>query len=227
MQCGILTFQSKSSGVSLRGKGSSTGVRSEGPCVAVTGGIACGKSAFGRLLAERGAEVADADEVVHRMQSPGGPVSQAVAREFGAGFLDPEGAVDRKRLGALVFADPVARKRLEQVSHPLVRGWFGEWRAKPAVGWAKVALIPLLFESGWESDWDVTVCVGCPPEVQMARLRERGLDEVEARRRIEAQWPLPEKIKHADIVVHNGAGWDVLAEAADHLKRWFLEKSNP
>ncbi len=194
------------------------------PCVALTGGIACGKSLFGRMLAERGADVEDADAVVHRMQGPGEPLSRIIGVAFGADVLDAAGGVDRGRLGALVFSDPRARARLESLVHPRVREWFQSWCRRNSMAWAKVALIPLLFESGWEGDWDWTVCLACSPERQAARLRSRGLAEEDARRRIQAQWPQSEKMKRADLVVHNDAGLDELSAAADQLKRILLEK---
>lgn len=192
--------------------------------VAITGGIGCGKSALGRLLAERGADVVDADDIVHRLQQPGGALGAAVVRAFGSEFLKPDGSVDRAKLGALVFADAAQLAKLNAVSHPPVRDWLKAWRLVPTDAWAKVALIPLLFESGWEADWDLTVCVACAPDVQRARLRGRGWSDEEADRREAAQWPPHEKASHADIIVRNDAGLRELAQAADDLKRTILEK---
>lgn len=204
--------------------GTETSADAPVPRVAVTGGLGCGKSSLGRLLAERGAEVVDADDIVHHLQQPGGVLSAAVGREFGAEFLKPDGSVDRPRLAALVFANAGLLARLNVISHPPVRDWFRSWRGAPSNGWAKVALIPLLFESGWETDWDATVCVACRPEIQRERLRGRGWSDEEVRRRMVAQWPLDEKRRRADIVVDNSDGWDEFADAADALKQMILEK---
>lgn len=194
------------------------------PCIAITGGIACGKSAFGRMLEERGAEVADADDVVRQLQSPGGSLSRAIGRTFGSAYLDPAGGVDRAKLGALVFSNPAERSRLENLCHPPVRTWFQAWRCRASAAWAKFALIPLLFESGWESDWDWTVCLVSSPDIQADRLLERGLSVEDAQRRIHAQWPLPEKMKRADLVLSNNAGWAELSAEADRLKRLIVEE---
>lgn len=194
------------------------------PTIAITGGVGCGKSTLGRLLAERGAEVVDADDLVHRLQQPGGALSAAVARTFGPEFLTSDGSVDRAKLGALVFADPVRLAALNAVTHPPVRSWFASWRKAPASGWAKAALIPLLFESGWSDDWDFTVCVVCDPGIQRSRLRARGWDDGEIERRMAAQWPSERKAAQADFVVRNDAGLDALQRAADTLRQAVLEK---
>lgn len=193
------------------------------PGVAVTGGPACGKSSLGRLLAERGADVLDADTVVHRLQQPGAALHVAIRKEFGDEYLTTDGRVDRVRLGGLVFADPDARRRLEALSHPAVRAWIERWRLQPAKAWAKVALIPLLVESGWETDWDRVVCVTCSPERQFERLRERGLSAADIRRRLAAQAPMEEKVRCADWVVKNDRDWVWLAAAADAIRQRVVE----
>lgn len=194
------------------------------PCLAVTGGIACGKSAFGSFLAESGADVADADSVVHRLQEAGTDLSRLIGEEFGSVYIGNDGAVDRKRLGALVFADKQARLRLESLVHPLVREWFRVWRSEPSRAWAKVALIPLLYESGWEKDWDGVICVTCELEIQLRRLQQRGFSKTEAQRRIESQWSNSEKSRKADYVIHNDRGLEQLAAAAENLKKIILER---
>ena len=193
------------------------------PAIAVTGGVACGKSTLGRLLEERGADVIDTDTIVHRLQMPQGKVSEAIRREFGDQFLLPEGSVDRPRLAAVVFTDRVQREKLNRIVHPLVREELRQWRTAPTPAWAKVALIPLLFESGWGRDWDLTVCVVCSEDRQRARARARGWSDEETDRRINAQWPTRKKMELADRIIDNEGEIPQLAEAADELKKEFLK----
>ena len=197
------------------------------PCLAVTGGIACGKSAFGRMLAELGAEVADADEIVHQLQLPGQPLAAAIRDAFGPECILPDGGVDRPALARRVFGDPAQLEMLNRISHPLVRERLDAWRSEPTGAWARVCLIPLLFETGWESDWDGTVCVTCSPETQLRRLLDRGLDADAARKRLAAQLPPEEKAARADIVVRNDGTLDDLRAAARCLRDRIQEKQHP
>ncbi len=207
---------------SFRLKGSAFRPGARPPLVAVTGGIACGKSAFGRMLASEGADVEDADEVVHRLQLPGQPLALAIADAFGPGCLLPDGAVDRPALARIVFHDPVQLQRLNAISHPLVRQRLKEWCGAPSEAWLRACLIPLLFESGWESDWPWTLCIACSPETQLSRLLGRGLSAEEAQRRIAAQAPLEEKAARADIVIRNDGSLDDLRAAVGTLRQLLL-----
>ena len=194
--------------------------------LAMTGWIAGGKSLFGRMLAGLGAEVADADETVRALHAPGAAGSQAVARDFGADFLAPDGSTDRARLGALVFADPDARRRLEEVLHPLVRSALLAWKNRPAADPAtvRVAQIPLLFESGWFSDWDAAAAVETSDiEVRVERLAGRGLSRDAALARISAQLSPETRLARADFAVRNDGSAEDLRAAArillDNIRR--------
>ena len=207
--------------------------RSVVPCVAVTGCVASGKSLFGRLLAERGAEVLDADEVIHRLQCPGGALSRAIADSFGKVFLHPDGSVNRPELAKVVFGDPEALSRLNRLAHPLAREVFRAWRGRDGSGrdgspsrpqaWAKVGLIPLLFESGWEEDWDFTVCLRSPQESRLCRSAERGWTEAMFSEREAAQWPEERKAAASAMVIDNDGDLGKLAIAADDLKKRILD----
>ena len=169
--------------------------------VALTGGIATGKSHVLRQLRERGIPAIDADDIVHQALRPATPTTHAIASEFGSAVLDPAGGVDRALLGKRVFADAVARERLEAIVHPLVyetiRRWFAA--ADRPIG---VASIPLLYETRRERDFDAVVVTACKPEQQLQRIIERdGLSEEEAKRRVAAQLPTDDKARRADYVI--------------------------
>jgi dephospho-CoA kinase len=174
--------------------------------VGLTGGIATGKSTFAALLRARGAPVIDADRLAREAVAPGSPGLAEVVAAFGPGVLGEDGALDRKRMAARVFADPAARGRLEAVVHPRVRAAMQEELARLAAAGAGIAFydVPLLFEAGREGDVDLTVVVWAPREVQLARLAARdGLSRAEAEARVAAQLPIDEKAARADVVVSN------------------------
>jgi dephospho-CoA kinase len=184
--------------------------------IGLTGNIACGKSTVLDLLRERGAQVLDADRVTHELQVPGQPVYRAIVEAFGPGILSaPNGPLDRRALGAIVFADPAALQRLEQIVHPAVRkrimAWLksvgGDENQPPTPNsQLPVAVIDAikLLEGGWKQICDAVWVVTCPPEQQLARLiATRGMREDEARARIAAQPPQADKVAQADVVIDN------------------------
>ena len=185
---------------------------------ALTGGVACGKSAFARFLADARCEILDADDIVRGLQSPGGPALPLIRGAFGGAVFHPDGTLDRAALAAVVFNDPGARRALEAIMHPPVRAAFDAWRARPGAT-PRVAVIPLLHETGWQDDWPDVTCVAADPALQMERLRRRGLNETEARARIRAQLPIGEKIKRAHRVVwNNGTLGELRAKALQWME---------
>jgi dephospho-CoA kinase len=177
----------------------------DGPLrVALTGGIATGKSHVLRLIADRGVPTIDADVLSRQVVQPGTPGFDAVRQRFGDRVVDSQGQLDRRRLGEIVFDDDNARRSLEGIVHPAVyeaiAGWWGELaRAGAAMG---VADIPLLFETGREGDFQRVIVAACAPETQRARLMARdNLSEDEADRRLAAQWPIATKASRADFVI--------------------------
>ena len=197
------------------------------PCIGVTGGIACGKSTFAAFLREFGCEIFDTDDAAHELEAPGGDAVQPLVGAFGEGILSADGGVDRKALSGIVFSVPGAIESLDSIVHPLVKDMLAKWRSSPpGDGFSlKAALVPLLFEVGWEKgDWDAVVCIACSPEEQLRRLMGRGLTADEARRRVAAQWPVERKIELSDVVVWNDGDLDSLREEARKLVEGLMEK---
>lgn len=170
--------------------------------VALTGGIATGKSHVLEVLRRSGIPCLDADTLAHGVMAAGTEAAQAIGARFGD-VLTPEGAVDRRKLGPLVFADPEARAALEAIVHPAVyRAIQAGLRAFEMVG-APLAIvdIPLLYETGRPGDFDCVIATVCAPDTQRERLRARGLAEAQIDQRLEAQLPAAEKAARADIVI--------------------------
>jgi len=193
--------------------------------VAITGGIACGKSLFSQYLKRLGTDLLDADDVTHVLEAPGGAAVPAIRRLFGVGAIGADGGVDRAALAEAVFGNAEARRRLNGAVHPLVKAAVEQWLAAPGPQ-PKAVVIPLLFEAGWDGEWDVIVCLKASEAVQMQRLmRDRGLSEEQARQRIAAQMPVSEKAARSHIVVNNEADAETLAREAEHLFRFLTERS--
>lgn len=174
--------------------------------VALTGGIATGKSYCLAQFARLGAAVIDADRLAREAVAPDSPGLAEVAERFGAGVLYADGSLDRAALGRLAFADRSARAELEAIIHPRVYRAIREWVADlPAQTRIALADIPLLFETGHAHDFDAVIVCACSPAEQLRRLMERDrLSEADARVRLSAQWPIDEKIARADHVIQTG-----------------------
>lgn len=188
--------------------------------IGLTGGIGTGKSTVSRLLREKGVTVIDADEATRAVQAPGSEGLARLVEEFGASILTPEGALDRPRLAALAFADPEARRRLNEIVHPLVRVWMAERQGEAvARGDPQVVLdIPLLFESRGAGALEDVILVYAPDEVALRRLVElRGMTEEEARARMGAQMPIEDKRRLARFVIENTGSLDQLRGETDRV----------
>ena len=238
--------------------------------IALTGGIACGKSTLAKFLRELGIRLLDADDVVHELEAPGGAAVPAIVARFGAGVLAADGSVDRPKLAAIVFADAAARRDLEAILFPLVRSRLRAFtseaarrgrRALPMVGPSfsdvplvgadvlgrppstapappttppappstvplYIAIIPLLFESHWEGDYDIILAITSPLECQIHRMmRTRGYSRVQAEARLAAQMPVAEKAARADFVVVNDSTHEHLKDEARRLVAWLKERA--
>src|SRR5215471_18609079 len=190
------------------------------PAIGITGGISTGKSTFVECLRELLAVATffDADEAVHALL--GRPeVQKRIGREFGARVFSNAGDLNRAKLRAILFSDATKKRALEQILHPRIRR---QWRTE-AKGYRNspkffLADIPLLYETGGESLCDRVVVVSCSQKLQLARLRKRmSVRNAEAKRMINSQMPLEEKIRRADHVVWNNGGRISLMEQARFL----------
>lgn len=178
--------------------------------IALTGGIATGKSHVLDQFRRHGIPCLDADVLAHGVTAAGTEATAAIAERFGHGILDAQGAVDRRALGPLVFADSAARRDLEAIVHPSVyRAIQAGLRAFELLG-SKMAVvdIPLLFETGRAREFDAVVVAVCSVDVQKERLRSRGLSESEISQRLAAQMSSDEKAFRADFVISTDGSFD-------------------
>jgi dephospho-CoA kinase len=186
----------------------------------LTGGIGSGKSTAAALFRERGVPVVDADELAREAVAPGSDGLAQVAAAFGADLVGADGALDRKRLAAMVFADETARKRLNAITHPIVRRLSQERFAELDRQGVELAAydVPLLFEVGLDAVLRPVVLVATSETTQIKRILARdGATEAEARARIAAQLPLAEKRARADHVLENDGSRAELAAQVDAL----------
>ena len=172
--------------------------------VALTGGIATGKSHVRAEFERLGILTIDADKLARDAVAEGSPGLKAVIDRFGRGVLDDAGALDRRKLGSIVFEDPVARRDLEDIIHPAVRSaidsWFDSIRDSAPVA---IADIPLLFETDRQGEFDVVIVTACDPLTQITRVMARDqVSEAEARARVAAQLPIEGKVRRADHVIN-------------------------
>lgn len=187
----------------------------------LTGGIGMGKSASTQLLRERAVPVVDTDLLARLIVEPGQPALLEIQSAFGNDILAPDGQLRRDELARRVFADSAARETLGKITHPRIRDlWLvqvEEWRReqKPLA----VVVIPLLFETGSESQFDATICVACSAATQRKRLLERGWTPEQIEQRIAAQWPIEKKIAKADYLVWTEGGLDIHAAQLERILR--------
>ena len=171
--------------------------------IALTGGIASGKSAVANLFARLGVPVLDTDQIARDVVEPGTPTLARLVEEFGAGILDTAGRFDRARMREQVFADPDKRRRLEAITHPAIRAELAR-RSQAAGGAYQVHVIPLLVEGGRTEDYDRILVVDCPEADQLRRLVARDGSSIEqAQRILAAQASREQRLSAADDVIVN------------------------
>jgi len=194
--------------------------------IALTGGIATGKSHVLDLFRRRGVPCLDADALAHGVEAAGTEATQAIAARFGPAVLAGDGAVDRAKLGPIVFADAAARRELEAIVHPAVyRAITAGLRAFELTENPRLAVvdIPLLFETGRASDFDAVIATVCPVAMQVERLVARGMTDAEARQRLAAQLPAAEKAARAQHTIDTSG---TFADTETQVQR-ILEKLKP
>ena len=195
----------------------------------ITGGIATGKSTVADMFVERGAVRIDADHLAHAAVAPGEPAYQQVIAQFGSEFVRPDGTLDRRALGALVFRDSEARRRLETIIHPYVtqgiQQQLSDLRGRPCPPQLVVVEIPLLFEVGLEWLVDVTITVSAEQPTQLQHLTVRtGLSSDEARLRIAAQMPVQEKEQRANYVIRTDGTLESVQQQVAHIWRELTQR---
>jgi dephospho-CoA kinase len=185
--------------------------------IGLTGGIGSGKSTVSRLLAQRGALIVDADLLAREVVEPGTPGLAAIAETFGAHLLTAEGALDRAALAAVVFSDAVARQRLDDIIHPLVRTRMEQIVAAAPHDAVVVHDIPLMVEGGLARPYDLVLVVETALDTRLRRLVQRGLAEEDALARIAAQATDDERRAIADVVLDNSGSPERLAAQVDRF----------
>jgi dephospho-CoA kinase len=187
---------------------------------ALTGGIATGKSFCLAAFASLGAATIDADRLAREAVAPGSAGLERVVARFGKNVLLPDGSLDRGAVARIVFTDRAARADLEAIIHPEVYSRIREWSANlPAGTRLSIADIPLLFETGQQHQFDTVIVCACEPAEQIRRVMARdGLSEAEARDRVNAQWPIEEKVARANHVISTDGTQN---ETREQVKRVF------
>ena len=225
--------------------------------IALTGGIACGKSLLARYLSSMGIAVIDADDVVHELEAPGGGAVEPIVARFGESVRAADGGIDRRRLAEAVFgiengelriengnapssratcSQAAARKDLEAILFPLVKRRIDEFLASSHPtsdnqhqhlnSQFSLAIIPLLFESHWDADYDIIIALVSGHEAQIRRMAEtRGQSREEAEARIAAQMPVEEKAARADYVIRNDSTPQALHAEAARLVEWLESRT--
>ena len=194
--------------------------------IALTGGIACGKSLVAKFFNELGVLTLDADDVVHELEAPGGAAVPAIVVRFGAGIQAPDGGIDRKKLAFEIFGRETAdaRRALEDILHPLVRQRlldFASHTVPRSPLPVPLVIIPLLFESHFESDYDTILCVASTEDRQIDRMmRTRGYTREQAEARLAAQMPVAEKAARANWTIHNNSTPDDLKAEVCRCAAW-------
>ena len=201
--------------------------------IALTGGIGSGKSSVANILAELGAAVIDTDEIAHDLTAAGQPGARAIAQEFGAGYLDAGGALDRKRMRELVFSDAAAKQKLETLLHPMIRAEVADRIARvTAVTSSRppyiVLVVPLLIETGAYRKLAQRVLVVDSDEQQQAArvVRRSQLTPAAVEAIMANQASREERLRHADDIVRNDGDLATLRASVEALHQKYLEKAS-
>lgn len=193
--------------------------------IALTGGIASGKSTVARLFEALGAALIDTDQVAREIVQPPSPLLDKLVERFGAGILNEDGALDRPQLRQIIFSDANARADLDALMHPAIRAETAR-RSAAADGPYQLIAVPLLAETGTQDQYDRVLLVDCDPQLQLRRLMLRdGLHSAEAQRMLEAQTTRAERLAIAHDVIRNEGGIADLAAQVEALHLRYLQQS--
>ncbi len=190
--------------------------------IGLTGGIGSGKSSVANLLRQFGASIIDADRLGHEAYTPNSEAWHQVIAAFGEDILTPQCEIDRRKLGAIVFADPNQLTRLNGIMHPLMAAMVEERKAQLQAAGQTVAVVEaaVLFEAGWDALVDEVWTTHAPTDAVVARLSQRnGLTPQEADQRINSQLPAAERLRRSDVVVDNSADLPALEQTVKTLWR--------
>ena len=188
--------------------------------IALTGGIACGKSTLAEGLRAKGWHVIDTDLIAHQVLEPGQAVHKNVVDAFGPSILQRDQSIDRKVLGRLVFADPLLRAKLNEITHPAIRSVWQrerEERARTHPTQSLSVMIPLLFECELDQLFSAVWCVGASRATQMNRLEARGLTAEAATQRLASQMPVAEKMRRSALAFWGEGTPAALLRQLDHV----------
>ena len=192
--------------------------------IGLTGGIACGKSTISAALRDMGAVIIDGDVLSRELTAPGGPALPAIRAHFGDGVFLPDGTLDRRRLGAVIFGSDEERLALDGIMQPMLRRMILDGIEQARQSGAKLCVLdmPLLYEAGLETLCDRVWCAWIPRHTQLARLMARdGFTPEEAEARLRSQLPADEKAARADVVIDTGG---TIEHTADRLPALLREE---
>ena len=185
----------------------------------LTGGVGMGKSIIAGFFRGHGAQIVDSDDLARQLVEPGQPALNEIRAAFGKDTIAPGDRLRRDELARLVFSAAAARKKLEAILHPRIRErWLAQieiWRGENRA--LAVVVVPLLFETQAESDFDKIICVACSAPTQRQRLLARGWTPEQIQQRLAAQWPIEQKIARSDFVVWTEGSPDVSAQQVERI----------
>lgn len=193
--------------------------------IGLTGGLGCGKSTALRLFRDAGAVTVDTDALVHELLREDHDLIESIVTAFGEEVIDAEGRVDRARLAHKVFENSEALRLLESLVHPRVRRvWMRKLGENHPV---LIVEIPLLFENDLQENFSLTICMSSEPEVQYRRLKAKGMSDSQIQQRKRQQFSLDEKMRRADITIHNNGSLDHLKKQVNHVMSRFCAYQTP
>jgi dephospho-CoA kinase len=192
--------------------------------IGLTGGIGSGKSTAAEMFAKLGVDIIDTDAIAHQLTAAGQPALTTIGKLFGKGIMTSDGTLDRIKLRDLVFNDAVARKRLEEFLHPLIREQVITALTQPTSSPYSMVVVPLLFETNaYQHIIHRSLVIDCPEQLQLQRALTRGtINEAAVRAVMAAQYPRQQRLANADDVIVNDGGYEKLKEKVEEMHEKYL-----